>query len=168
VSTLVPAGPSSVHLLAALEQVGGVIDNGLILPPDLPYDQYENIGAMLGNLDDMINWLLGDWLIYGEHTYGHKFAQAAVVTGKSEQTLMNVQRIASKIPPQRRRPVVKFSTHGEVAGLPPNDQRRLLKVAETERLTKMELRDRVRAEQGRSNGELVLEREVCQTCGRPL
>jgi hypothetical protein len=99
---------SSVALLAALEEIGGVIDSGLHLPPDLPYDRYEDIGAMLGNLHDMSRWLLGDWLNYGEDTYdGDRYAQAAHLTGLAEQTCMNYKSVAKRVPPQRRRRAVK-------------------------------------------------------------
>lgn len=151
-------------LAAELERAGAIRDGGLHLPPDLPWERYVAIGAWLGHLDDMRNWLIGDWLIYGEHTYGDKYVQAAEVVGLAPQTLMNLRRIAAKVPPQRRRPAVKYSHHGVVAALPPNDQKRLLKRAETERLSKSQLRRIVQEEKGE---ELPEERAVCGECGRP-
>lgn len=133
-----------LETLRALEEAGAVIDNGLFLPPDLPFDQYEALGSMLGVLHQMNAFLIGDWLLYGEHTYGEKYAQAAEKVGLSPQTLANYASISKRIPPMRRRLGVSHSKHAEVAALPPADQRRWLKVAEDENLTKEELRMRLR------------------------
>lgn len=154
----------SFGLAAELERNGAIINGGLNLPPDLPWDQYEAIGVWLGHLDDMRNWLIGDWLIYGEHTYGDKYVQAAERLGLAPQTMMNLRRISAKVPPQRRRLSVKHSFHEVVAALPPNDQRRLLKKVETEHLTRDQLRRVVQVEKGE---EPPPERGICGECGRP-
>lgn len=142
-STTAPA-KNTVQLLAELEKVGAVIDNGLFLPADLDYDSYESIGAMLGALHQATGFLIGDYLLYGEHTYGEKYAQAALLIGLSPQTLANYQSIAKRVPPGRRHPNVSFSIHGEVASLPPPLQEHWLEVAALEGLTKQEVRDRLR------------------------
>lgn len=135
---------AALELLRALEEVGAVIDNGLFLPPDVPFEQYRSIGSMLGVMHQMNAFLIGDWLLYGEHTYGEKYAQAAEEVGLSPQTLANYASIAKRIPPTRRRPAVSHSKHAEVAALPPADQKKWLKVVEEDNLTKEELRHRLR------------------------
>lgn len=134
----------SVQLLAELEKAGAVIRNGLFLPPDLEYDTYESIGAMLGALHQASSFLVGDYLLYGEYTYGEKYTQAALLLGLSPQTLANYASIAKRVPPERRRVGVSFSIHGEVASLPPAEQNKWLDIAESEHLTKQEVRDRLR------------------------
>jgi hypothetical protein len=153
---------NTVALLAELEEAGAVIDNGLFLPADLEWEKYEALGAMLGSLHHFNSFLIGDWLLYGEHTYGEKYAQAATRVGLSEQTLANYQSIANRVPPSRRRLTVSFSIHAEVASLSPNEQRHWLKVAEEEGLTKMELRERIRPQ-----GELppAGRSMTCPHCG---
>lgn len=133
-----------LELLRALEDVGAVVNNGLFLPPDIPFEQYESIGSMLGVMHQMNAFLIGDWLLYGEHTYGEKYTQASDKVGLSEQTLANYASIAHRIPPSRRRPMVSHSKHAEVAALPPGDQTKWLKITEEENLTKAALRDRLR------------------------
>jgi hypothetical protein len=163
--------PPNIGLLAALESVGGIADeHGLTLPPDLPYERYESIGALLGYADRMINWYIADWLVYGEHQYGHKFHQAAEVLGKSPRTLINIQNVGRNVPPQRRRTAtVDFWHHYEVGALPAADQRRILKEAETEGLTKMQVRDRAREAKGETVPRSeVMDRDICEACGRPM
>jgi hypothetical protein len=135
---------NTVQLLAALEQAGAVIDNGLFLPPDLEYETYESIGAMLGALHQASSFLVGDYLLYGEYTYGEKYTQASLLLGLSPQTLANYSSIAKRVPPGRRRVGVSFSIHGEVASLPPELQEHWLTIAANEQLTKQEIRDRLR------------------------
>lgn len=135
---------NSVQLLAELEKAGAVVDNGLFLPADLAYETYESIGAMLGALHQASSFLVGDYLLYGEHTYGEKYTQAALLLGLSPQTLANYASIAKRVPPGRRKMGVSFSIHGEVASLPPELQEHWLEVAKNENLTKQEVRDRLR------------------------
>ena len=159
--TMLARQQHTVELLAELERAGAVIENGLFLPPDLEYEKYEALGGMLGALHQMNSFLIGDWLNYGEHTYGEKYAQAAERVGLSPQTLANYASIAKRVPPNRRRVGVSFSIHAEVAALSPNDQRHWLKVAEEEGLSKMELRDRIRPELPPAGKTM----RVCPNCG---
>lgn len=163
---VVQADTNGFALAAELERSGAIRDGGLHLPPDLPWDRYVAIGGWLRHLDDMRNWLIGDWLIYGEHTYGDKYVQAAEILDLAPQTCMNLRSVAARVPPQRRRLTVKHSHHAEVAALPPNDQRHLLKRAETESLSKMELRKIVRGVTEEQFEDV--SRDICESCGRPL
>jgi hypothetical protein len=158
-------GQISIGLLAELEKAGAVVNNGLELPPDLPYDRYEAIGNLLGHAHNMVEWLIADWLAYGEHTYGQKYAQASLIVNRSENTLQNYNSLATRVPPSLRRPMVSFSTHMEVKGLPAREIRRVLKRAEDERLSKLEVRQLVRGEEPQYQS---VEREICESCGRPL
>jgi len=135
---------NAVSLLAALEDAGAVVDNGLFLPHDLSYDNYESIGAMLGALHQAAGFLVGDWLLFGEGAFGERYAQAAMLLGLSPQTCANYQSIAKRVPPGRRHAGVSFSIHGEVASLEPSEQERWLEIAAREHLTKQEMRDRLR------------------------
>lgn len=150
---------NAVSLLAALEDAGAVIDNGLFLPTDLAYERYEALGALLGSLHQAAGFLIGDWLLYGEHTYGERYVQAALLLNLSPQTCANYQSIAKRVPPSRRRAGVSFSIHGEVASLPPELQEHWLTVAANEGLTKQEIRERLRPRK-----ELPPAREEPITC----
>ena len=48
----------------------------LILDPKITYEQWENIGGQLGQIEGAIQWWIGDWLNFGEHKYGEMYAQA--------------------------------------------------------------------------------------------
>lgn len=128
---------------------GARIDQqGLHLPPDLPFDEYFAVGQHLMWLHTkltealtLLNFAIGDWLVYGEHVYGEKYLQAAEVTGKSVQRLKNLRWVAAHIPKGRRRPLeLSFEHHVEVAALAPGQQWALLDRAVREDLTREDLR----------------------------
>lgn len=112
----------------------------LILPKDLTYNQWERIGRQLQLAGLAIQWWIGDWLVYGEHRWREKYAQAIQVTGKAEQTLMNYRFVAKAISPSRRRETVDFSTHAEVASLDEEDQERILSKAAKENTSRRAVR----------------------------
>jgi hypothetical protein len=112
----------------------------LTLPPHLSFDHWQRIGRQLQLADMAIQWWIGDWLIYGEHKWREKYAQAIEVTGKAEQTLMNYRFVAKAITPSRRRENVDFSTHAEVASLDEDDQERILSKAAHEKCSRRVVR----------------------------
>lgn len=112
----------------------------LKLPDDLSYDHWERIGRQLQLANLAVQWWIGDWLVYGEHRWRQKYAQAVQQFGKAEQTLMNYHFVAKSISPSRRREEVDFSTHAEVAGLEEEDQERILAKAAKEGTTRKQVR----------------------------
>jgi hypothetical protein len=133
-------GPATMQLLVQLEQTGKLTRTRLDLSGvDLTYEQYESIGVMLGALRDTSAWALGDWLIFGEGTYGEKYAQAAEATGRSKSTLTDWYRVAMFVAPNRRREDLTWSHHRLVAKLSPREQRSWLTKAANNGWTREEL-----------------------------
>jgi hypothetical protein len=138
---------------------------GLELPAGLSFDQWERIGRQLQLFDRAARWWIGDWLVYGEHRWREKYAQAIQQTGKAEQTLMNYHFVAKSISSSRRREEVDFSTHAEVASLEPEEQDKLLARAAGEKLSRNRVRReaekirRAKRPQARPD-EFVLSREA--------
>ncbi len=111
----------------------------LDLPADLSFEKWAAIGAVLGELEKRIQWLVGDWYRYGEHRYGEAASQAAP-TGLSAKSVQNMAYVADRIEPSRRREGVPFSHHAEVAALPPDVADGLLDRVEAEGWTRSQLR----------------------------
>jgi len=162
-----------LELLADLEKSGAATLTSLTLPVDLPWDQYESLAFMLGQLHRTSAWLIGDLLNHGEKIYGETYAQAEAVTGLSAGTLQNYTSVCSRIPRNRRRAAVPFSTHAEVAYKEPQEQEYWLDQAEQEAWTKAELRIAIKANDAVQNAGLPPagespEPNVCPTCGSIL
>jgi hypothetical protein len=151
----------------ARAMVGGWLPDGAVVTPTslrftepLEYDVWERFGRDLQWLRQMqearlqtVQWWVGDWLLWGRHAYGEKFAQAVVETGKAERTLANLQWVASAFDPSRRRESLKFGHHAEVAALPEADQEDLLDEAEYNGYSVKDLRDRVHDRKAENDGK---------------
>jgi len=134
-------------LLASLEQSGWLSATALVIDrPDLPYEQFEAVGALLGKVGTAVKWWVGDYIRYGEALYGERAAQASETLNLSAEGRQDCLRVALAIPPSRRRPSLSWWHHRVVAArwltLPQREQ--LLDAAERERLTTRELEARVR------------------------
>lgn len=124
-------------------------DGALELPPDLPYQEWEALGALLINVEQGIMFQLGTWWLYGEHKYGERAAQA-IPTGYAVSTLRAAALVVSRFPQEERDPEVPFSLYREVVALPTEKAAELIEHAKDENLTRTDLRDLVRAEQSRT------------------
>lgn len=151
--------------------------------PDLPLEEWLESGRKLGLLGRNIPWWIGDWLRYGNHAYGERYARAARITGYDAQTLMNMVYVASHCPPTRRRGNLSWSHHAEVAALDPEEQDAWLDRAEAERLSvrclRQEIRTQLRGSDAAEQPTLTESRDavdskpkeeqiVCPSCGHPI
>jgi hypothetical protein len=116
----------------------------LILPADLDFDTWAAIGPKLATLKRFSAWALGDWLAQGEIVFGETYSQACDVTGLAPEYLMILKSIASRIAPERRRPILSFSHHKIVAPLDPVEQDKMLDAAEKNQWTRDEMSEAVR------------------------
>jgi hypothetical protein len=113
-------------------------------PDDLPFDEWQNIGHTLFSIERAVQFWIGDWIRFGEKSYGEKYSQAIEETGLDYQTLANYAYVASKVEPSRRRENVSFSHHAEVAALAPEKQEAWLETAEAQNWTRSDLRKSLR------------------------
>lgn len=135
----------TLALVQALEKAGALSPTRLMLTDDtMPYEQFEALGVFLGRVQDGSRWWIGDWLIFGEHVYQEKYAQAASLLGLTPGTLQNYAYVAGAVPYDRRRIGLPFSTHREVASLPANEQDEWLAKAEEEGMTRAQLAAAIR------------------------
>ena len=121
-----------LKLLVELEQSGAITETSLVLPPDVPFDQYEALAYLFGRVHRQTAWVIGDLLNYGEKVYGEKFSQAEAATGLAKSTLENYSSVCNRIPRSRRRKSLAFSIHAEVASLSPKEQSEWLGKAASE------------------------------------
>jgi N6-adenosine-specific RNA methylase IME4 len=97
----------------------------LNLPEELTYEQWLEYGSGLNRMSQAAMWWLGDWWAFGEQNYGER-AAAADGMEWSFKTCANAGTIARKIETSRRREVLSWQHHAEVAALGVDDQEELL------------------------------------------
>jgi N6-adenosine-specific RNA methylase IME4 len=105
------------------------------------FDEWVRLGKVLVTANKRLNWHLGDWWASGKQAYGERAKVAAQnIFGLEFQTLMNLASVAKSFETSRRREVLSFSHHAEVAALPPSQADALLDEAEVEGWTRKEMR----------------------------
>lgn len=123
---------------------------GMEVEGDPTFDEWQSCGLALRAIDqDIISpfmFWVGDYINYGEHTYGDQYAQMMEDTGLAYQTLANAVYVCSRVEPSRRREHLSFSHHAEVASLSPHEQTTWLDRAADESWSSHELRAHIRKE----------------------
>lgn len=123
---------------------------GLSLPDDLSFEDWQDYGERLFAMERGVMWAIGDWWRYGDQRYGERAAQA-LDSRYAFGTLANAGYVAGSIETSRRREVLTFSHHQEVASLPTHEQDYWLDEAERGEWTRNELRARIK--RGMTNDE---------------
>lgn len=106
--------------------------------------EWEQLGEYLSWMHGAIDWLIGDWVAYGEAHFGEKAAQAIDATGWDLDTIKQKTRVSLQVPPSQREAALSWSHHREVADLTPADQTRALEKAKSEGMTSGALRTHLR------------------------
>jgi hypothetical protein len=150
---------------------------------DMSFSEWLGYGRRLGLMGRSAGWWIGDWLSYGNHAFGERYARASRITGYDAQSLMNMAYVASRFDVSRRREKLSWSHHAEIAALEPEEQDYWLTRAETDRLSVRCLRESVRRERlrkrreeetgggescGADEGEQPSADVVCPECGHVL
>lgn len=113
-------------------------ETGLRIKTKISFDHWERLGEVLKRAETGIQWWLGDWMIYGEHQYGEKYAQAldaSEQTGINADTLRNYHWVSERIPSVMRITELPWSFHQVVAGLPEVERNAWLSTALNRKLT---------------------------------
>ncbi len=139
------AGLTLARPAAQLVLPGKPTPTGLVLPDDLTFQDWEQVGEVLQRMSGSIMWWVGDWLNYGHRKYGETYAQAVTATGYAVETVRQAAWVADRVETVTRRNGLSWSVHRAVAALDTAAQVHWLDKAEAEGWTEQELRRAVRA-----------------------
>jgi N6-adenosine-specific RNA methylase IME4 len=131
------------RLASELAKASGV---SLNLKDGLPLKRWGEIGQQLAAMGRGVQWWIGDWWAFGEHTYRERAeVVASGIFGRSFGGLMNLGSVSRAFAEtSRRREVLSFNHHAEVAGLKcAKKQDYLLAKAEHEGWSSSDLRAQV-------------------------
>ena len=123
---------------------GVVTATSLQLPEGLSFTEWEAVGRTLDRIRESVHWWRGDWLRYGERTYGERYSRVLDPGAGNYQTLANDAWVAGKIGLSLRRENVPWSHHKEIAPLQPDEQADFLDQTEHHGWSVRELRERIR------------------------
>ena len=138
------AGRNAISVVSnsglTLGRLFSVLPCGLKIEGHPSFEQWSVAGLQLGRCQKSVLWWLGDWINYGEHEYGEKYAQALSETEFEYQTVQNAAWVCRQVTISLRRENLYFGHHALVASLPPSEQKRWLEKAEAEGWTVKQLR----------------------------
>jgi N6-adenosine-specific RNA methylase IME4 len=113
----------------------------LPLPDELTFDEWKAQGADLARVEKGVQWWVGDWWAFGQHHYGDRAkACAEGLFGRSFGALRNAGSVARQFETSRRRDVLSYQHHAEVASLPPGEADAVLDEAEANGWSTREVR----------------------------
>lgn len=117
-----------ISLDSGLGLRGRVLQVGWDLPDDLSETEWLAAGEMLGKVERSVSWWLGDWWAFGENRYGQRknIVESEEWSGPAYQTCMDTASVCRAFETSRRREVLGFTHHREVAALPSNEADELL------------------------------------------
>ena len=147
------------HLQLHTRTMRGRVDSlSWKLPDELSEGEWIEAGIVLGRIGAGLMWWVGDYWIYGEKNYGDR---KAIVDdpnwqGPSFQTCANAASVCRAFETSRRREVLSFGHHAEVAALDVKEADRLLDWAQATIATT-----------GKPRSTKDLRREVRQSRIRP-
>ena len=118
---------------------------GLQLPKGLSFERWLGIGRQLSAVSTSAAWCLGDWVAFGEKAFAGRYRAAIEQTSLDYQTLRNYAWVARRFELSRRRDMLSFGHHAEVAALAGPEQDFWLRKAEEHRWPVKRLRQEVSA-----------------------
>lgn len=103
---------------------------GIVFRKPVQFDLWQLLGDQLMFYHAGLQWMLGDWLLYGEKaSWSEQFSQALDQFSIEYSTLMNYRRIATIFPIGSRWAKLSWTHHREVAEMTPEQQQFWLKSA---------------------------------------
>ena len=91
---------------------------GLTERPNLTKEEWEKAGHTIAEMDSRWQWYIGDWLLAGEaggYVERGKHKEACALFGIAYQTAKDTAYVCKSIERSRRRDLLTFTHHREVA-----------------------------------------------------
>jgi hypothetical protein len=109
----------------------------------MSFTEWTAVGCRLARVSSASAWALGDWLLFGQRSFGRRYRAALQATNLDYQTLRNYAWVAGRFDPSRRHDALSFQHHAEVAAMTEPEQELWLRRAELEHWSRNELRRRL-------------------------
>lgn len=123
--------------------------------PEPTFQEWEEQGTNLANGHRQINWMIGDWLVYGIEQFGAEAQTLACDKfGRTPSELKKALDVAKRFPLEQRRPELSFTHYQHLATLPEGQATPLIETAVQEGLTAKDLGKRVAKVRESEGGEV--------------
>lgn len=123
----------------------------LVTEQNVSFEVWQAYGEGLKRVEGAIQWVIGDWLNFGEHAYGEKYSQALELWPETEyETLKKLAAVSNRVEKGNRLPLLSWTHHFQVAYLEPAEQRRWLADAQTKDWSVRDLRNQIKLAGGQT------------------
>lgn len=117
---------------------------GLTLSPGLSFSEWSEVGKSLSFGHGMHQWWIGDWLNYGEESFGEKCHEIAGITKYKKGYLAGLKSVSKAVPLALRCANLKWGHHKEVAILETDEDKKVaLHWAESEKVSVKKFREQI-------------------------
>ena len=111
----------------------------------LQFPRWLVIGKELLRVEAATAWWIGDWLNFGEKSYGEKYKDALSIVGLEYQTIREYGWVAASVAPAHRNDKLSWSHHRELAALDAGQQVKWLTAAADGKWSVSQLRQMLRS-----------------------
>lgn len=133
---------------------------GLVIQSAPTVDEWLAYGARIRKVDKAIQWVIGDWLNYGEAAYGEAYSQAFTMWPDVDYgRLRDYKWVSKAIPMSFRNDNLSWTHHRIVAKMAPKSAGRWLRLADDVGMSAAKLREEIAPKEER-------ETHACPICGK--
>lgn len=144
-----------MNTLAIHDPKYSITPTGIDFHQNLSFEEWDELGTKLAPVGKSIGFIIGDWINYGQTTYGEKYDEALARTGIPYQTLRNYAYVASRVSLSCRQDNLGFEHHAVVAKLKTDEEKKhWLEITKEHNLSVRRLRKSI------NFGRLATEKEV--------
>ncbi len=95
---------------------------GAVFAEDLSLEEFHAFFEAVKAITKSLQWIIGDWVAYGEDKLDFTYQELAYITGYKAKTLRNFAYVARNVPMSLRKDTLNFGHHSLVAALPEHQQ----------------------------------------------
>jgi len=121
---------------------------GLIPPENMSFEAWDQVGTLLLKLEGSIQWLIGDWIVYGQEVSWGDLPKLAESLDRDLDTLYNYASVSRKVQSWLRNQDLSYNHHRAVAHLTPEQQKFALDHAAEYKLPVAKFRKWIAEQQG--------------------
>lgn len=119
---------------------------GLLISEGATKEEWGELGRMLKGLNQSLQWIIGDWVNYGEKQWRETYEHIADETGLDVKTIYDYAYVARSVHFSVRTETLSFGHHKLIAGFDRKMQRQWLDYAVDKKLSVSAMRQQIRAQ----------------------
>lgn len=116
---------------------------GMEFSSDVSFEEWTAFFEALRRIQTSLQWIIGDWVAFGENKLERSYEDMATLTGYKEKTLREYAYVSRNVPMSIRMDTLSFGHHQVVAALPQPSQESWLQYATLNKLSVAKLRDEI-------------------------